>query len=112
MFDLAVESWELSYHLGQELRTGAQPAAALACYTEAILIEPRRPEVHAAAGAALQDLLRFDEAAASYARALKLAPACAAYHYELAKVQLRRGRMPEAQHHFRQSRTLDPGHDE
>ena len=96
--------------LGEELRAGNRPEAALGCYRDAIRQHRSRHELHAAAGATLVDLLRFDEAAASYTRALQLAPDSAGCHYAMAQVEVRRGRLPEAQHHFRRALALDPRH--
>jgi predicted O-linked N-acetylglucosamine transferase (SPINDLY family) len=109
-FDLAAPDWELAWRLGEELRADNRPEAALACCRDALRHHPRRHELHALAGAALVDLTRFDEAAACYGRALRIAPDSAGCHYSMAQVEVRRGRQAEAQLHFRRALAIEPGH--
>jgi predicted O-linked N-acetylglucosamine transferase (SPINDLY family) len=109
-FDLAAPDWEVAWRLGEQLRADNRPEAALACCRDALRLHPRRHELHALAGAALVDLDRFDEAAACYARALKLAPDSADCHYAMAQIEVRRGRLVEAERDFRGVLVIDPGH--
>jgi tetratricopeptide (TPR) repeat protein len=59
---------------GQALLNHRDAAAALACFDEALALEPNNADVHVKRGLALEQLGRFDDALASFDHALALSP--------------------------------------
>jgi len=55
---------------GQSLLSLKQPAEALACFEQALALEPNRPELLVKQGTALEQLGRLDEAIECYDRAI------------------------------------------
>jgi predicted O-linked N-acetylglucosamine transferase (SPINDLY family) len=74
--------------------------------------DPSQPHVHCSLGNALHDLGRNDEALASYAMALRLAPNFAGALFNQGNVLMKLGRTPEALASFDQALLLQPAHAE
>jgi adenylate cyclase len=74
----------------------------------ALALAPREPECHFVLGFVRRVEMRFDEAIAEYATALRLNPNFASAHNEMGWANNLSGRQREALHHFEESIRLSP----
>ncbi len=73
-----------------------QPLKALEYIQQAISLDPSAANLHYYLGVAQQMLMRIDDAAAAYRRAIELAPDVAMYHDALARMLFSHGRQAES----------------
>lgn len=83
-------------NLGSTLKKRGRLDAALACYQEALTLNPSHPESHYSMAGLLLDLGRAEEAVPSYRQAIAGKPGVAVWHYDLATVLMGLGRPEEA----------------
>jgi tetratricopeptide (TPR) repeat protein len=86
----------------------SREAQALSDFDKARDRDPRSPESYRERGRALQRLGRWDEAEASYLKAIELRPDLWSNHNHLGAFLYARGRLPEAEAAFRRARALAP----
>lgn len=84
-----------------------KPEEAIASYKNALKIDPKRDDLHALLGNIYTTEKRYDEAAASYALAVKNNPS-APNRYSLGQGYLAAGRLDEAKAQFEMVKQLSP----
>jgi protein O-GlcNAc transferase len=102
------ETLLLCNNLGLALYCQGRPADAIACYEQALGLEPRLAEAHKNLGDALKDLGRLAEASACYQRALVLQPDNAGVYNNLGIVLDDQGRFAEASACFQSAIRVRP----
>jgi tetratricopeptide (TPR) repeat protein len=81
---------------------------AIACYRQAIALDPQLAPAHTNLGNALSHQGKMEEAIASYRQAVALDPKLAMAHYNLGNALAGMGRVDEAMGCFRQAIEVDP----
>jgi tetratricopeptide (TPR) repeat protein len=95
---------------GNSLQKLSRYDEALACYDQAIALDPDAADAFNHRGTALQHLQRFDEALASHDRAATLRPDDARAHYNQGTALLNLGRYEEALARYDRALSLAPLH--
>lgn len=88
--------------------TAGEPAAAVACYCQAVATDPTYAEGHNNLGVVLLQQGHADHAMACFDQALKLKPGLAQAHLNRGNILRQRGLINEAVASFRASLSLDP----
>ena len=96
------------HNLGSTLQNQGKLEEAIACYRQALALDPNFANAHFNLGTALQRLGQQDQAAACYREALRLAPDYAEAHSNLGLVLQELGRLEEAATFHRRAAELKP----
>src|ERR1700733_13242638 len=86
----------VNYNLGNILQAQRRLDEAVACYRQAVRIDPAHVWAHNNLGIALKELGQYQEAAESFREAGHLRPDYVDSHYNLGVCLMDQGRLPEA----------------
>ncbi len=96
------------YNLGGALTQTGKIGEAIACYEQALRINPDFVEVHYNLGMALAQTGKIGEAIAHFEQALRIKPDFAGAHNNLGLALAQTGKIEEAIAHFEQALQIDP----
>lgn len=96
------------HNLGNTYLKNGQPAEAVNCYRQAILLNSKYFEAHNGLGNALIVLNKLEAAAVAYKDAIRLQPSFAEAQYNLGRVLNKQGKPDEAIACYRKAIQIDP----
>lgn len=99
---------ELQMMQGRQLEANGQYTEAIAAFDRAIEVDERHPEAYCAKGTLLVSLQRLEEALATYAQAVKVAPDCAEAWYGIARCYALVGHQEPAIENLKKAIHLNP----
>ncbi|WP_159786066.1 TPR end-of-group domain-containing protein [Sodalinema gerasimenkoae] len=99
---------ELQMMQGRQLEANGQYTEAIAAFDRAIEVDERHPEAYCAKGTLLVTLQRLEEALATYAEAVKVAPDCAEAWYGIARCYALVGHQEPAIENLKKAIHLNP----
>src|SRR3954466_13708300 len=98
-----------NYQEGRRRLKDGMPAQATVSLEKAKRVEPAKASIREALGIAYFRLRRWEEAEAEFRAVLELSPTDDYAHYALGRTLEKRGRIHEANGHYKLANSLSPG---